>query len=227
MTPRKKRDDPRMNSQLAKKDIADRRALLLICAESSGIPAQFVGSWYTIWRQAKLSLRIGQTIYCGRSAYDTEFGYGRIKVSFTPRSDLHEAVVMKDPGPHHICVKFLHHYDEMICTLKSLNNGMIDSVYVLNAIGGPSVILKDGSKSWHRNGLLHRTNGPAQTYPSGIEEWLYDGELHRIDGPAIVTDYSKEYYCHGELHNDNGPAVVYNSGFVEYYRNGIKCDQPL
>ncbi len=43
----------------------------------------------------------------------------------------------------------------------------------------------DGTKSWWRNEMLHRTNGPAIEYANGSKSWYLNDELHRIDGPAI------------------------------------------
>jgi hypothetical protein len=44
---------------------------------------------------------------------------------------------------------------------------------------------KFGTKEWHLNGKLHRTDGPAVEYADGTKAWWLNGKLHRTDGPAV------------------------------------------
>lgn len=49
----------------------------------------------------------------------------------------------------------------------------------------PSVVGKNGSKWWHKNGLIHRDNDlPAIIYSDGDKDYYKDGIRHRTNGPA-------------------------------------------
>lgn len=49
-------------------------------------------------------------------------------------------------------------------------NGMLHS---FNDI--PSLCYKNGTKFWHKNGLLHRENGPALILGNGYMVWYING----------------------------------------------------
>ncbi len=51
-----------------------------------------------------------------------------------------------------------------------------------------------GTRSWYRNGLLHREDGPAVEWASGAREWFRDGKHHRDDGPAIEWANAVHYW---------------------------------
>lgn len=40
---------------------------------------------------------------------------------------------------------------------------------------GPAYICENGTKRWHRHGLLHRSNGPAIEYDNGAQEFWENG----------------------------------------------------
>ena len=51
------------------------------------------------------------------------------------------------------------------------------------------------TKTWYKEGKLHREDGPAIEWADGLKYWFIEGKLHRLDGPAI-EDFNgyKEYY---------------------------------
>jgi len=89
----------------------------------------------------------------------------------------------------------------------------------------PSVIYKDGSKYWYKNGQLHRDNDlPAAIYHDGSQSWYKNNKLHRDnDLPAVIFyNGTKYWYKDGLRHRDNDlPAVVKKDGTQEWYKNGI------
>tara|TARA_B110000503_G_C7001013_1_gene351534 strand:+ start:341 stop:601 length:261 start_codon:yes stop_codon:yes gene_type:complete len=61
-------------------------------------------------------------------------------------------------------------------------------------------ILKDGTKYWYLNDLLHREDGPAFEGAGGIKAWYINGKFHREDGPAIEYAHGdKRWYYQGKL----------------------------
>ena len=79
------------------------------------------------------------------------------------------------------------------------------------------------SKSWHLNGIYHRTDGPAiiDYFKSGeiqYEEWYLNNKQHRTNGPASISCYET-----GEIKNEywwlNGKDV-YPEEWLE--KNGYK-----
>jgi antitoxin component YwqK of YwqJK toxin-antitoxin module len=69
----------------------------------------------------------------------------------------------------------------------------------LNNSHDPSIILKDGTKIWFKDGLIHRDGDePAVKYSSG-EGYYKQGLLHRTDGPAFEDlDGVLRYYFEGK-----------------------------
>jgi hypothetical protein len=51
----------------------------------------------------------------------------------------------------------------------------------VHRIGGPAVILADGSKIWYINGERHRTDGPAYEGADGHYEWYLHGEHYSFN----------------------------------------------
>ena len=79
----------------------------------------------------------------------------------------------------------------------------------------------NGSKSWHLNGLYHRTDGPAVERIDGHKEWWLNGKHHREDGPAIIHGSgSKEWVLNGKHHREDGPAVERADGSRAWFLNG-------
>jgi hypothetical protein len=78
----------------------------------------------------------------------------------------------------------------------------------------------DGTKRWHLNGALHRTDGPALEWVDGTKEWWVNGLRHRIDGPAAEhADGGRDWWVFGELHREDGPAVEGGYNRFWYLRN--------
>jgi hypothetical protein len=50
---------------------------------------------------------------------------------------------------------------------------------------GTAIEYADGTKYWHLNDQLHRTDGPAVERADGSKSWYLNGQLHRTDGPAV------------------------------------------
>ena len=83
-----------------------------------------------------------------------------------------------------------------------------------------------GTKSWHLNGKLHRTDSPAIEYADGHKEWWLNGKLHRTDGPAIEhASGTKSWHLNGNLHRIGGPAIEYADGHKSWYLNGKKLTE--
>ena len=88
------------------------------------------------------------------------------------------------------------------------------------------LVLKDGTKKWHKEKKLHREDGPAIEWADGSMEWYIDGKKHRVDGPAVVNaDGILEWYFEGLRHREGGPAVEYapstrNADQVEWWDQG-------
>ena len=61
------------------------------------------------------------------------------------------------------------------------------------------IVEDDGTKFWHLNDKLHRTDGPAYIKANGTKEWWLNDKLHRTDGPAIEwANGDKEWYLNGK-----------------------------
>ena len=108
----------------------------------------------------------------------------------------------------------------------------------------PTILLKDGTKEWYKNGILDRDNDlPAIECTYGLKKWYKNGQLHIIessdgskfwykdgerhrggDFPAVeLYNGTKEWYREGKYHRDGDlPAVVYADGTKEWYINDIQ-----
>ena len=61
----------------------------------------------------------------------------------------------------------------------------------------------DGSKTWWKDGEIHREDGPAFENEDGSNIWVRMGKIHREDGPAVERAdginrwflFGKEYNC--------------------------------
>lgn len=49
----------------------------------------------------------------------------------------------------------------------------------------PAVIYEDGTREWHKHGIVHREFGPA-IESKFSSSWVRNGGYHRTDGPAII-----------------------------------------
>ena len=88
-------------------------------------------------------------------------------------------------------------------------------------LGGPALLLADGTEEWYKEGKLHRRGGPALRGSDGREEWYQNGQLHRDNGPArLCSDGTEEWYKGGQLHREDGPAVEEADGSEEWYKDG-------
>ena len=55
---------------------------------------------------------------------------------------------------------------------------------------------------------------------NGTKTWYKNGKLHREDGPAIIChDGQKEWYKAGKRHREDGPAVEFFSGGKQWWVN--------
>ena len=82
-------------------------------------------------------------------------------------------------------------------------------------------VYDSGTKFWHLDGKLHRTDGPAIEWSDGAKSWWLDGKLHRTDGPAVVRNSGAEYwYLNGKLHRTDGPAIEDSGGTKYWYLDG-------
>ena len=87
----------------------------------------------------------------------------------------------------------------------------------LHRTDGPAIEAADGTKEWWNDGLWHRTDGPAIEYPDGDESWYVDGERHREDGPAVNHASSKEWYLNGQQYSEELFRII-------QFNNGIKVN---
>ena len=80
------------------------------------------------------------------------------------------------------------------------------------------VEMPNGSKFWHLNGKLHRTDGPAFEHPSGYKSWYLNGKLHRTDGPAKEwTNGDKEWFLNGIRANQLFFKIPDCEKYIDYY----------
>ena len=78
------------------------------------------------------------------------------------------------------------------------------------------------TKSYFKDGKLHRLDGPAIEFAGGDKEYWVEGKLHRLDGPAVeYANGTKEYYVEGKRHRLDGPAVEWSKGYKFYFVNNI------
>jgi len=100
----------------------------------------------------------------------------------------------------------------------------------IHRIDGPAMIdftanLWWYSRSWWEEGRLHRLDRPAVEHNNGAKFWFYEGKLHKLDGPAIESsDGSKEWYKEDKRHRLDGPAVEYSGGSKNWYYEGKKIE---
>jgi hypothetical protein len=96
---------------------------------------------------------------------------------------------------------------------------------LLHRTDGPAVEGASGTKEWRQNGRLHRTDGPAVEWADGHKLWHQNGLLHRTDGPAVEwADGTKEWWQSGRLHRTDGPAREWADGHKEWWQNGTRYD---
>ena len=86
----------------------------------------------------------------------------------------------------------------------------------------PAVIASYGTKSWYKNGNLHRDDDKPALMTSIMNAWYREGKLHRIGKPAQINTYTGEerYYQDGLLHNESGPAIIMGNGDRHWYCKG-------
>ena len=81
----------------------------------------------------------------------------------------------------------------------------------------------NGTRSWHKNKVLHRINGPAVICLNGHQEYYVEGKMHRIGGPAIIhADGGQEWYQNGVKHRIDGPATLWVDGSREWWYHGVQ-----
>ena len=86
---------------------------------------------------------------------------------------------------------------------------------------GPACEFADGTKHWCQNNLRHRTDGPTCEYADGTKYWCQNNLRHRTDGPACEdVNGNQEWYKDGELHRLDGPALEYADGTKQWWVNG-------
>lgn len=96
----------------------------------------------------------------------------------------------------------------------------------LHRVGGPALILPDGSWKWHYGGGLHRATDLPAVYIAGadgfIEYWVH-GERHREGGePAFIAQDGRRFWFYrGIRHRESGPAVVYPNGTKQWWWHGL------
>jgi len=61
-------------------------------------------------------------------------------------------------------------------------------------MNGYDIVIKNGSKFWHLNDVLHREDGPAIEHTNGGKFWYRHGKLHREDGPACKHADGKKFW---------------------------------
>lgn len=109
-----------------------------------------------------------------------------------------------------------------------------------------TIISKDGTENWRKDGTYHREDGPAFINKLGDEYWYQNGKLHRTDGPAwIDSNGVKHWYQNGNefrtnggptsehpdgmhvwknedghYHRVDGPAIIYANGTKKWYFRG-------
>jgi len=89
------------------------------------------------------------------------------------------------------------------------------------------VVAMDGSRYWHRQGVLHREHGPAAELADGTRRWYKNGVPHRVNGPAIERpDGFRSWWQDGVLHRLDGPAIEHHGGARYWYVNGKKVPEP-
>lgn len=92
---------------------------------------------------------------------------------------------------------------------------------LLHRIAAPAIIHSNGFQQWYQNNKLHRLKGPAVIHPDGTQEWWYEGKRHRENNPAIIHPHGAYcWYIDDQLHRENGPAVVNSDGYQAWYKNG-------
>lgn len=85
----------------------------------------------------------------------------------------------------------------------------------------------DGTRYWHKNGVLHRDDGPAEELPDGIMRWYQNGYCHRVDGPAITGPGGfKSWWQDDKLHRADGPAIERPNGEKYWYIRGREIAPP-
>jgi len=127
---------------------------------------------------------------------------------------------------------------------------MTDGVY--DRIGGPAVVLENGTKIWKEKGVTHRCDGgpayidkynnvemwyvrgkrhregdlPAVLHlRTGKREYWENNERHRIGNPAVWCPgaIKEEWWERNERHRGEGkPAVTHWDGSTEHWQRGVK-----
>lgn len=75
--------------------------------------------------------------------------------------------------------------------------------------------LKQGSRIWCDDGIIHRDGGPAIESGSYREFWC-QGRRHRDNGPAFFG-LEERWYHHGLIHRADGPATREFDSSVKHY----------
>jgi len=91
----------------------------------------------------------------------------------------------------------------------------------------------DGTKTWYRNGLLHREDGPAIEHPDGTKSWYLNskcssekevralGKMKLSSTMTTDTQGNKAWRnAEGQLHREDGPAFEFPDGTKSWHRNG-------
>ncbi|QGR53586.1 hypothetical protein [Moumouvirus maliensis] len=129
---------------------------------------------------------------------------------------------------------------------KSDSDNYHSNVYDYNSKDNSYYIIKEGTKIWYKNGLIHRDELPAMICENGTQKWYQygkycrendlpciishhgtkiwylNGRIGRVgDSPAIIEpDGTKKWYKNGLLHRDNGPAIIEPNGTIKWFQNG-------
>ncbi len=77
---------------------------------------------------------------------------------------------------------------------------------VAHRIGGPAIILANGTEEWMKDGVFHNPSGPSRVFPNGLKEFHIEGNLHRNpdEGPAKYgRDGKPQYWLNGFLQPDH------------------------
>lgn len=95
--------------------------------------------------------------------------------------------------------------------------------------GNSKSLVLMGVPSEYRNIKIyayHSFNGePAVIWSSGSKTWYKEGELHRDgDEPAVIyANGSKEWHKEGRIHRDGGkPALLNENGYKEWWVVGVE-----
>jgi hypothetical protein len=84
---------------------------------------------------------------------------------------------------------------------------------------------QDGTKTWYKEGKLHRESGPAIEYADGDKLWYCEDVWHKTNGPAAISYRSLgeeiAWACYGMSHRINGPSYYVERGNKYWYNNNL------